>query len=723
MRSAPAKPVVKPAPAKKPSGSAAKKWAKRLGILVVILAGGGLAAFTWFAYWPFEGKFGRVDSLVPADVDFVVRMNWTETKGTGWLQRNLWDDPVLPSLDPRTLVVDEQGTTLAVALEQIPETEDQINESIPGALKTLEGIVFGTKEFRVEKDLFPAEVVAAGRWCGGGSPSEGPPHWREILLLTRVSPLVKFAFEAVRHDFVRKQALARDDIEIEATPEGILRIELRRMRVPRKRATCEGGLEMGPMNVWWVTRVKDVLAVSNSEDLIRRTRDVAKGSEDRAMDRPGFEVEQPEGGIAATLDLVGLRSYMNRFFSSGDESQRVGSFLGKFLAVESLDRMGATIAPSLDGISVRADVAYSAERLREFRDVLATYDLPPTPVAEGLARLLPQKDTAIAVQVTTPPRALLHALYDNIKKEDQRVIRERIRMISADRRAAGKQGYDDVGEFLDDLAAQLGTNNAIAIARISAAFNDQMFSTWYSNEDPVPTSTLAAMLRIKEGARQEEVNEFLSDRVRALGFLPPVPVTSPEGITYSRLVMDGKKPRDYALVEPAFKVHDGYLILCTREDYLLEILKVMRGGAGAPKSFGSSDGFRGVMGSLPPDATLGAFIDAGNLRALLWDYRNEWVHMNHPDNLYANAFRARRHAEISKGGGRVDLKTVNEEVDKEIERYRLEEYPGFLREYRAKLDASSRVAASGLVLAARKADTKIEVGLRVLFAPSVKPPE
>ena len=709
------KPPAKAAAPAKPG----RRWVRilrRVGGTLVVLAAVGVGVFWWFAYSPFEGKVDRLDALVPADVDFVYQTSWVELERSGWLQRNLRDDPVVPSLAPAAVVVGEGGRTLQQELDRIPEIEAQINDGVPAILHVLQGLVFGSKEFGVVKDVFPAEIVQAGRWCGGGNPSEGPPTWREALYLTRVSPLMKFVFEALRHDFVRERAVPANEISVEATLGGLLRIELKGARPPRRRVTCEGGFEVAPQNVWWVGRVKDVLAISNSEDLAKRTMDVARGSEDRAIDRPGFDVTRPEGGLSAAVDLVGLRSYLNRYFSAGDESQRIGSFLGKFVAIDALDRASATVTPLADGAVARADIAYSDDRLRNFKDVLATYELAPISVADGIARLLPAKDTAIVAQLKTPPRALLHALFESFGKSDQKLIEDNLQEIGVRRRKEGQPAYANVGEFLDEIGGELGSDTGVAVARISSVFDGVKYADWFSNDDPVPTAVLAVMCKIRPGARQEEVDAFLSDRVGAMGFGRPEAVTSPEGITYSRLKLQAKL-RDYELVQPAFKVHDGYWILATREDYLLEILKTMRGGPGAPPTVAASTEFTSAMSSLPAEATLAVHVNVANLRALAWDFRNLRVHQLHDDAQHAAAFRGRRHGEISRAGGRVDLKQVDEEIDKEMARYRSEEYPKFIEEYRKGLDEWSRVASFGFLLAADKADSKVVAGVRVLFTP------
>lgn len=689
------------------------RWLRRLLIAAVLLGGLGLGALTWFAYWPLEGKVDRVEGLVPADVDFMYRTSWTELKATGSIQRSLFDQPIHPGLDANKMIVDPvRGTTFARSLDQIKDTEDQIAAQLPGAVRTLQGIFFGSKEFRVEKDLFPAEVVAAGRWCSGGNPSDGPPQWRELLLLTRVTPVVKFAFEAARHDFVRERLGLGPDVEITATPEGMLRIDRLRYREPAKPMTCEGGAIMGSLKVWYAARVKDVLVISNSEDFARLAVDTEKAGGDRAIDRPAFDVERPEGGIAASLDLIGLRSYLERFFSStGSDSKTVGRFFSKFVAIDSLDRLSAVLRPSGDGLEASAEISYQAEIMRRHRDAAATYELPPGPIASGIARLVPEQDTVFLAQVKTPAGSLLHALYDSLPPEDQRLVESNLRELSARRRADGKVGYANMGEFLDELGEQLGNDTGVVIARMSKVFNDGMFADWFSGSDPHPSAILTVMCRIREGATQEQVNEFLSDRVAALGFKPPELVTSPDGLEYSRLRLPART-KDTELIEPAFKVYQGQLILSSREDHLLEVLRTMRGDV---RALADSAAFQEAMAPLPKDATVAIYANGDNLRALAWDFRNDWVHRNHDDVRHLAEYRSKLHTEA----GRVtDLGAINDKVDAEAERFRRDEYPVFVREYRKKIDDLARFRGFAFVLAADRADAKLRGGVSLRFHPA-----
>ncbi len=90
------------------------------------------------------------------------------------------------------------------------------------------------------------------------------------------------------------------------------------------------------------------------------------------------------------------------------------------------------------------------------------------------------------------------------------------------------------------------------------------------------------MCRIREGATHEKVNEFLSDRVAALGFKPPELVTSPDVLEYSRLPA---RTKDTELIE-------------------LEVLRTMRGDV---RWLADPAAFQGAMAPLPKDATLAVY--------------------------------------------------------------------------------------------------------------------
>jgi hypothetical protein len=111
-------------------------------------------------------------------------------------------------------------------------------------------------------------------------------------------------------------------------------------------------------------------------------------------------------------------------------------------------------------------------------------------------------------------------------------------------------------------------------------------------------------------------------------------------------------------------------------------------------------------------------VDAEEARGLAWDFRNTAVRRAHPDEKHAAEFRARRIADLTRAGG--DFSKIraqaDADVDAEMQRFRTEDYKTFLREYRDGLEATRRIAGLGFVLTARRADERLDLGVRVLFA-------
>ena len=325
---------------------------------------------------------------------------------------------------------------------------------------------------------------------------------------------------------------------------------------------------------------------------------VARGAEDTALSRPGFDVERPEGGLSAALDLVGLRSYLSRFLSSADGRAEDRLIRGQ-VRRDRTPSTASRAASRLPGDGIRRGRRRLLRRppalLPGRRGDLRT--LPGARAPRGSRASSPPRTRRIVAQVKTPPRVLLHALYDSLSKADQQAHRgERARRRGASAARPGRRVTTNVGEFLDELAAQLGTEHGgrrrapLQRLRPGDATRSGTRAT-----SPRPTATVAAMFRILPGSKQADVDEFLADRVGRHGLRQARARDLPGGDHLQPAPASSTSRADYALVEPAFKVHDGYLILSTREDYLLEILKVMTGGPDAPASVAASPAFRATF--------------------------------------------------------------------------------------------------------------------------------
>ena len=103
-----------------------RRLAKRLAIAALVLAVLAVGAFTWFAFWPLEGKVRRLEDLVPADVDFVYTTRW-QTTGTSKPDAS-WRETFRPFHIDETFL---SGTPGALFLHDLPAHR---GEEVSGAV-------------------------------------------------------------------------------------------------------------------------------------------------------------------------------------------------------------------------------------------------------------------------------------------------------------------------------------------------------------------------------------------------------------------------------------------------------------------------------------------------------------------------------------------------------------------------------------------------------------
>jgi hypothetical protein len=128
---------------------------------------------------------------------------------------------------------------------------------------------------------------------------------------------------------------------------------------------------------------------------------------------------------------------------------------------------------------------------------------------------------------------------------------------------------------------------------------------------------------------------------------------------------------------------------------------------------------------LPKDVTVAAYANVDEVRRVLWDYRNDWVHKNRSDDAHARAFRAKLHREHGSGGRTISpeqMEKIHDEVDREVERYRTEEYPKFIEEYRRSLDDLARLRSAAFALAPSGGDALRVGGVLLLNPPGRSAP-
>jgi hypothetical protein len=657
-------------------------------LLVLVVA--GTAGFTWFAYWPLEGSVPNLERLVPDGVDFVYRGSWKRLKQRPWFRQNVLQDPLLPEIETAM-----QGFEDSIRRQIAEQLEAPINRAIP----------FGITTFSVEDDVFPAETYVAGRFCEEWGPERGRPlQPREWLVLTRTTWKVRF-ISALKHGFVRSRLGGA-----KATPDdvdGVWRIQVPGIPVTdtRLRSGCGDGFIIPPEDVIYLGRVKDVLAISNSRSLVR---DVAALGETEDVDRSilarrDFRLEASPDGVAAAVDIVPLHKYLIRVLEQGGST--VG-FLDRFVTVNALDRfLGTLEIPSPDTVRLRGDILYDRTNLTP--EVERVFSLPPQPVlAGGIAPLIPAQDTFAVVFLRSSPVHLMTTVWEEFLPEGER------RLVLDNLRRAG--AYQRIEDFFQDLAQHVDETAAIAVARLGDVYDKVEYPDWYNDPvtDPDPQLGFALWVHLRQSARPEEVDEFLAERLTALGFKKEVRRVTHRGIPYTRLDLE-QKSADFSQVSPAYMLVQEHLVLANNEDYFRKIIDTI---GGAPSMAGDPT-FRATMESLADTANVAAFVDLAKVfrvpptsepgampRGIRWDQRNLWVQENRDSRDEAKRHRESRLQAFHnqrKTPSPAERSQIEAEVDELVARWQ-GRYPEFIEEYRRSLEAWSRFRSAGLTFTAGK---------------------
>lgn len=692
-----------------------KRWLRRLLLLVLLLAVLAVAAFTWLCYWPLEAEQESVEALVPGGADFLITTSWHELRDTGFLQRNLRDTPLVPELRESWV------RDVRPLLDLITQTEQRITEQIP----------LGLARFSVEDDLLPGEIVAAGRWCRDVPPPQ-PPSWREVMLLFRTGWKVRAAAAALQHGFIRELGL-QNGVELTETEDaGIYKAVVRGIRVRdvKARSTCGDGFVMPPDNVWYLARIRDVIALSNSQNLILKAVDLGRGGSDPFTARPGIDLTAPEGSLRASMDLRPLHVYLRRLLDwSGPRASAVKYFLG----LEALDRMNGHLSiASPDLVAARGSIRLEERGLMEA--VRGNYEAPPLDLREGLASFLPAADTFALVQLRSDPMHLLTALHDGMLSDAERALWR-------DNLLQGGE-YQTMDAFLRDVAQYLGDSFALSLGRLSTLYDTVRYPDMdYDDPDPEkrpdPLPSIAFVVPLRQGARQSEVDTFLAARVHLMGFSKELEKVSYRGFEYTRLRFTEQlqSARDLKQFRPAYLLVQDRLVFANHEEYFRRVLDTLSDPQTYP-SLARDPAFQTAQNALPARGHLALWVDLekltrvpgpvadpargpdpeGGPRGYLWDRRQTWV--REAKDPRQKAIEAR--AQILKRYGSAALTLQQDEaVENEVQQVKAQwmaRYPEFLEEYRRTLAGYRRLRALGVVLGAQGTG-RLQAELALLLRP------
>ena len=680
------------------------KYLKRLLLVVLVLGVVGVGAFTWFCYWPLEGTAGDILTLVPEDVEFVLRADYEDLRDTGWVQANVLDDPLHPLLETHAQDAFDQATA------QMAQLEQQINQNIP--------VDFA--QFHVVDDVLSGETCIAGNWCRGLGPDQGSPKWQELLVMTRVSWKTR-CVSALKHGFIRERL--GPNLEVSAEADEIYKLVFPNVPVPpeNQRMGCGGGFILPPPNTWYLRRVQDVLAISNSARLIRGVADLAgqTGAIRSFANRPGYDVRLRPGRITAAVNVEPLHNYLTSVF----EYYPALKPLRRFLPPDALEKLNGSLSlAGRDLLEGGARVSYIGQRAPEV--VRNVYSLPDRAVREGISELVPAKDTFAVLSLRVEPHYLLNTIVsDALTPSERRLWENNLRTSIAG-------GFNSLDEFFADLSTRIGTEAMIALARLSETFDQVEYgSFWDESVDPMPA--LAVMVRVKEGGSPQELEEYLSGKIPLLGFSREMQKITYKGFTYMRAELE-TKVLDYKLVTPCFLLANGYLVIATNETYMRQIVETVSDRS--IPALETDQTYRVTMATLPARGHVSLFVDLEKLtrippeaevteqsagppgsRGYMWDGRNQWVIAQKDPRTEAIRKRAHLESEFRKAAGGAPLTQQQRvEIDKQVDAHIAgwyDQYHGFEGEYRRSLEELRRLRGLGLVFGATEAEIEANFSL------------
>ncbi len=750
-----------------------KKYLRRLLYLVVILAVLAIGAFWYFCHSPLEGSVEEMGFLVPRTAEFMLRGSYEDLKATGWVQANVLSDPLHPSIReqlhdrlPQMMaetfqslhqqdasfvaeyIQNHAGFSASGFADDADDTDvwslirlwqEWVTRDVPDgadrvklAVEIQEGFIasqipLGLISIDAEEDGAAGEVVVAGRLCERLGIEHGAPRWREILLLKRLPWKPRAGLAAVLgHEWIRDMVV--DPSRTRISPEGdngVYKVLLTNVRPSpeRDRAGCSAGFVIPPENVWYLMRIKDVIALSNSPDLIDDVANLATNYEEGQsgqsfIDRPDFDVKQKAGHVALAAQLDPLHTWGHSVLAEVGE---MGEVLNRFLTIASLDKAtnGSLSLQNEDMLVGRVDVEYMDLKLAPEVES-KVYRLQPQSVRKGLAELVPAEDTWLVAMLRADPMHFFNAILLALPDGDRTLIENNLRGTK----------YNRLEDVLHELAPRLDDTAAVAIARLSDLMDKQEFATWASKEDENPVEIAAFMMRISEATNQDELNKFLEERIEILGFSDEIQTKTHGDFTYSRITPKAKF-RDFKLITPCYILAQDHFIFALNETYFRKILDTMADPQ--KRSLAQDEAFRFTMEPLQERGHLGIFVDLEKLfrvppdsepgsqpRGHMWDRRNLWVQQAKDEREEGIQYRQEleRKKRQEKGGQALndqELMYIDEQVIEYMRGWQDRMYPEYVEEYRKSLLQWRRLHGIGLVATAYPDQSKLELSTSLLL--------
>ncbi|MEN8149408.1 MAG: hypothetical protein ABFS86_06270 [Planctomycetota bacterium] len=613
-----------------------RKWVKWVMWPAVIL----VALYAVFAFALFDpifmGSVDRLESLLPGDskecVTYFLQAKWGDLRSSDFFRESFLENPVRGKVEKAfRLEEDLYGP--------IGEIETQINDSMPGFLGG----------FSILDDLAGQEVVVAGYLTGRGDTVDDKIRNSPFVALTRITFKAKF-IEALKYGFVRDQVPGlrqrADWFEYDLVEgAGQDREERDRYR--------------------YFARIKDVLAVSNDEELIEKVTQFGSSSglsRESLAQHWWFYYDTRSPGEASPINFwvrvsqadidLGRILDGHRSDARGGPTDFIRSLFPVPYTTSVLVRAGAedTHRMPIHGvIRLREKIPDSYGHIK---GVHRLQGIDVRKAASDAAAMIPSDGTFAFSWLKMAPRDFFKSFFSSLDEET------RLMMFGNPAQPA-RSNPDKWSD--DEMAGRLGDwfeeGVTVALARNPEADKTD-FDTWEGGTPkPLPTVTLA--LKVREGL-SGRIPAFMTKHQDRFGWDAPKKEESSTGELY-RLPVAGLD-KTLAYQQPAFALVNGTFLFSTNIDGLRRVLDVI-GGRAEPisklRSFGEAIETVGRTGNTF------LFVDGDRLMPYLRDRRHGWAF----DETMIDKREIRKQAiiELTEQYEEWTNKRIQEEADRRVE--------------------------------------------------------
>ena len=588
-----------------------RRWLKRILLALVALAVIGYVAFWALLFNPLEADVDHLDALVPIPPDKVgqpgvplsyvvrgpaLRKLWTE----GFGEAHVRGSPAFQSL------VDEYQLEQFL-FKQVRDVEEQIRAATKGAF-----------ELDVLGDVFGREFLLAGDIDLDQSDHQitDSPY----LFLTRVTWKGKL-LDVLRYDTVRERVerATRGSDELD---EGY-RIE--RTRYWYEVSPPSGKFSRDPEREqkYYFARIRDVLAVSNREELIDGAVRCAERQGDGSIrEEIGYKKSHAFDGSADDL----------RVWVSVHRLDRKGGLTSKLapapneprsiwhlpfqivppalvwdvsleLAGGAADRLVTEIAlaeAKLGGDQDLPSKVDSAWRAEPF-----SFDAWNTEVAERA----PRDSTVLAARFAIEPEDFFVLLLDQLTGDQRSLLLDHLQ----------EKNLTPEG-FARDIGLYFQNHVGLVLSRLDAEVDGLPLDDPATGGDVDPSPATTLIFRLRDVADAGTLLDSLVSRLSYLGVTmdrrPERSEARPGLDLYPLKLADWQLPDSWTLVKLAIAVRDDRFYLSTNRDALLRLIDTE-----PESSFASLPEVQAMRDRLPDLAGMLAVVRGRKLRQLLADGR------------------------------------------------------------------------------------------------------